>query len=145
MGIKSGQAQGLACGKNSVHEEIAFPTYPISVPVSSLSCQTPAGLRILHSTFHSPTQSKPVTVVWVCAGNKRGPESDRTFLSPACSESLAFGHSNQSLEMTWPCHQSPQVMLPGMSAIPRQTSFGIVRPKGLAHVGSGTGGKGKVL
>lgn len=59
-----------ACGKNSVHGKIAFPISHICPSFLSLLPDTCGPKNPCISTFHSPTQSKPVTVVWVCAGNK---------------------------------------------------------------------------
>lgn len=152
-GNRSGLAQGLACGKTQYMKKSHL--YPISVPVSSLSCQTPAGLRILQAHLHSPTQSKPVTVVWVCAGNKED-LSDRTFLSPACSSpGLRLQQPKPGSDMALSSHQSPgdaarhvchsvsPVLLPGMSAASRRGLL-CVRPRVCWRRWHRAPGKGKV-
>lgn len=64
-GLAKCWAQCLACGKYSVHEGVTFPHTPYPTPTipvySSLCCRSPAGLRVLFSTFHSPARSQPVT------------------------------------------------------------------------------------
>ena len=154
-GLAKCWAQCLACGKYSVHEGVTFPHTPYPTPTgpSLLPSLLPVTCRPEDPVFHLPFPHTIPTChrcVWVRAGDKRRPGNDRSF--PQLAQEAQPSHSNRKVTATKALNSmalsslSPSDAasgLPGMSAISRQTSFGIIRPKCLAHVRPGTRGLGK--